>query len=1187
MLSMPGSVWLWLAPLGAAFVAVYGEGMQSGVGWKAGDWAPCVEPCGLQERSVSCWDYDQGTAFNSSSSCPTNMPRPDTTRECPECKCTDSMTVPQCSCNGYVANGTNTCQCNPSFVGPACEWIRCPSAWTSEQCDCCPSGVVGQSGDCCELRDGIPASVDKEGKCCYGKVDGCGVCGGKGVMHDSFGNCCQEGEKVDGMGKCCLIGDIDACGVCEGLSNTCGTTIRMLVVVDPSADGDTKSTVKVFISNTLHYPMGLITVGEVEAMDVTEVLPFSGTLDGDSDADALNDESKDFIFGRVTVELSKLGSESGVAHALVDLSSISAALNGGRHVDYAGIMRFFPVSVMRACGDGICSPGEAPLDQHASGPSIYGSVIYSANETPGNMTSGTGWNGSSLYQPGWSYHPHGMNNTNSTTGMNNGTFNGTFELSDPMQPPSCKADCQTTVCPMLAPPGLPGAMPMECSGRGSCDRDTETCTCYVGFDGKDCATCAKNYVPTYGGLCVQKPSMCGAPGNVTIPTNTTPPPPPDTSPPGSDPRFEFAKKFSEWTNCTEMCGGGQQTRTWMCVDADGEEVGPENCDPPSQDALSQECNLWPCESFAFVKSEWRPCSQTCGGGYTTRRFTCFSSYGYTVAETNCQCTDEDCATFAACNDNACEGPYLTYQGYSACSATCGGGVKSRTTSCNYPNGTLAAASVCEDTGLRDEMQEVACNTIACQADSFVWKTGTWSPCTPATCGGTRTREVTCRNLFTDILSSTDTACAGNKPDTEQSCEPCGFCEDPLLNEGCSGNGDCTNNACVCVGDWGGAICDVDTTLCPATGRLDPDGNCCPSGVISSSGSCCAADSLTGVSPILDGVGDCCPDGFIDACGECGQYNIGTDVFGVCCPAGGVFDTQARCCASGSVDACGVCDGTGDSCMTNVLVDTTTTARRRQLLQTPTSAATLRSFFSTILNYPESLVEAEGQLGSTAGITQANITLNATSGVETSGDVISGVEEISAAMELSRGDPTAAVQIQSSPVIRKIPECGDELCSPGEAGTKDQDPPPYYCEEDCPIMLGTCPSPGSSQLGNTTLECGGLGSCARASLTCVCFAGFDGESCGYCAEGYRMVGDNCEVIAALVVPAEGPTPPNEPIGEPDPEIDTGGAATNVGLIAGLTILCVAITGAAAGAGYAYKTGRIGRRNQPQQYGMDAA
>lgn len=250
--------------------------------------------------------------------------------------------------------------------------------------------------------------------------------------------------------------------------------------------------------------------------------------------------------------------------------------------------------------------------------------------------------------------------------------------------------------------------------------------------------------------------------------------------------------------------------------------------------------------------------------------------------------------------------------------------------------------------------------------------------------------------------------------------------------------------------------------------------------------------------------------------------------------------------------------------------------------------------------------------------QANMTLEATSGVATATNAISGIEEIAAAMELARADPNSAITISSSPVITKVPECGDDLCSPGEARTRDADLPPYYCEADCPIVLGTCPSPGTSQLGNATLECGGLGSCARASLTCVCFASFDGEACGYCAEGFRRVGDGCEVITSLIVPAPVDVPPPRSIGGPSPvrsgrvldmhrsllplhshhrryykvfcalqETDSGGAETNVGLIVGLTVLCVAITGAAVGAGYAYKTGRIGRRNQSDQFGVDVS
>lgn len=98
---------------------------------------------------------------------------------------------------------------------------------------------------------------------------------------------------------CCPIDNADACGVCGGLNNTCATTIHLLVVVDPTADGDVKSSVRNFITTTLTYPVALVSIGEIEAMDVTEVLTYVGMLPGYSDADAYADDSQDFVFGHV------------------------------------------------------------------------------------------------------------------------------------------------------------------------------------------------------------------------------------------------------------------------------------------------------------------------------------------------------------------------------------------------------------------------------------------------------------------------------------------------------------------------------------------------------------------------------------------------------------------------------------------------------------------------------------------------------------------------------------------------------------------------------------------------------------------------------------------------------------------------------------------------------------------------
>lgn len=183
---------------------------------------------------------------------------------------------------------------------------------------------------------------------------------------------------------------------------------------------------------------------------------------------------------------------------------------------------------------------------------------------------------------------------------------------------------------------------------------------------------------------------------------------------------------------------------WILADS-------ELCDAPQEAERFQLCNLIPCESFKFSVSSWSACSQTCGGGYRTRKQTCLSSYGHVVNPGECTCDGTDCTTFEQCNTSECDGPYLTFSTYSACNVVCGGGVKTRTAACNFADGTAADAAVCLDLGLQDNAQESPCNTAACKADSFVWQTGTWSPCNSATCGGTRTRTVVCRCILVSIV----------------------------------------------------------------------------------------------------------------------------------------------------------------------------------------------------------------------------------------------------------------------------------------------------------------------------------------------------------------------------------------------------------------------------------------------------
>jgi hypothetical protein len=67
-------------------------------------------------------------------------------------------------------------------------------------------------------------------------------------------------------------------------------------------------------------------------------------------------------------------------------------------------------------------------------------------------------------------------------------------------------------------------------------------------------------------------------------------------------------------------------------------------------------------------------------------------------------------------------------------------MKTRVATCLYPNGTVAANSVCDEAGIVREALEQPCNTKACK--TYAYFSSAWSDC-DRPCGGERTRMVYC------------------------------------------------------------------------------------------------------------------------------------------------------------------------------------------------------------------------------------------------------------------------------------------------------------------------------------------------------------------------------------------------------------------------------------------------------------
>jgi hypothetical protein len=119
--------------------------------------------------------------------------------------------------------------------------------------------------------------------------------------------------------------------------------------------------------------------------------------------------------------------------------------------------------------------------------------------------------------------------------------------------------------------------------------------------------------------------------------------------------------------------------------------------------------------------------------------------------------------------------------YTACSATCGGGVCDGTTFCLDNSNNIAADSLCTGTKPANPVNE-PCNSQAC-VFRYNWQPSTYGTCTvsltnPATCytspassTGVQTRTTTCvdsQNL-NQAGGAGDAACAGNIPNLYINC----------------------------------------------------------------------------------------------------------------------------------------------------------------------------------------------------------------------------------------------------------------------------------------------------------------------------------------------------------------------------------------------------------------------------------
>ncbi|MEQ2163443.1 hypothetical protein GOODEAATRI_030219, partial [Goodea atripinnis] len=136
-----------------------------------------------------------------------------------------------------------------------------------------------------------------------------------------------------------------------------------------------------------------------------------------------------------------------------------------------------------------------------------------------------------------------------------------------------------------------------------------------------------------------------------------------------------------WGPCSVSCGGGSRKRTRLCA-SPAPQHGGRKCE--GNDVHTDFCNGDPCPISGNWGqwSSWGSCSKTCSGGQMRRYRTCDNPIpahgGRACAGADSQmqkCSTADCPV---------DGNWGLWQPWGGCSASCGGGERTRVRLCNSP-----------------------------------------------------------------------------------------------------------------------------------------------------------------------------------------------------------------------------------------------------------------------------------------------------------------------------------------------------------------------------------------------------------------------------------------------------------------------------------------------------------------------
>ena len=201
-------------------------------------------------------------------------------------------------------------------------------------------------------------------------------------------------------------------------------------------------------------------------------------------------------------------------------------------------------------------------------------------------------------------------------------------------------------------------------------------------------------------------------------------------------------KLSNWSLCSSSCGSGVRWRNVECYNKiTNEIVNTETCSEQKKPRSEEECiELESCprpvlqvkmkqieqdrQNFSWREGDWGSCSATCGGGTKSRQVECLNMDGKKMDHDHCDIRTKP-QNQDICNQEPC--PAWNFGGWGQCDKPCDGGVSQRLVRCQDHLGQTLPDARC-NTSTRP-LDTRSCNSNTCNTfrrRRYLWKVGKWA-----------------------------------------------------------------------------------------------------------------------------------------------------------------------------------------------------------------------------------------------------------------------------------------------------------------------------------------------------------------------------------------------------------------------------------------------------------------------------